>query len=654
MNSVKDKFLQESEVIKKPKSAILAYLALAEKLNSENLNPIDSLVPFLGKVCLEFEHGKVFKPDEFIQKIEENYGLSIPQVAVKGLQPHLEKHGFLKEFSKNPSLYKYDNSKINESLENPTISQEKIEVFFSEFISICKKDDILNKLSDSELESEFVNRLLNIDSLKIIRRKEITNHNTLTISKNETPNKDYRLDFIASEYLIKASEIPEKRKILADFAFAAMAAETITSFHKENSNNIDLQLILDAPLILDYLNINSSTTHTPYIKELIKLISKNNFKVSIFDHTINEIESILKYRIRNNENLTQQVKSSYGNIAKIITKLGFSVLKDISETRILSKNPQYREVIDAYLEQQMINWRNGEAISNDKKSIYELIAYRNKSAHSSKISESRYLFITRNSALSIIGNNAWKKWLVDVHDHSESSAATWSPIILTDHQLAGYLWMNFGQRSEIPLSRLLANCSSAIRPRDDVKNRALELASNHLTEEDSKVFAALLSDKDSVNALMHITKSDPLLLNDNNIATVFDEMLSNASEQAIRRKTAELESLFNNERVIHDRTIKEKDENLQVLIKQSNSKEKELSIKALALIKSERVNEKLLIENRIEKITSKIDNYKKFQSSYSATIKYFKYLSPCIIGLFTFLISFKLIDENISAIASIF
>lgn len=130
-------------------------------------------------------------------------------------------------------------------------------------------------------------------------------------------------------------------------------------------------------------------------------------------------------------------------------------------------------------------------------------------------------------------------------------------------------------------------------------------------------------------------------------------MLSNASDQAIKKKTAEFESILNREKIIHEKTIKEKEESIQELIKERKLKEIELKIQELRLNKIEKVNDKLLVQKEIEKMSSIIDKYNILKSSYSRKIIYSKHFPAVIIGLSTFLISFKFIDGYISAVASI-
>lgn len=81
---------------------------------------------------------------------------------------------------------------------------------------------------------------------------------------------------------------------------------------------------------------------------------------------------------------------------------------------------------------------------------------------------------------------------------------------MSDKQFAGYLWSRSGgAKEQIGQARLLAHCSSAVRPRADVKAKAynlvLELSGNDAAEQ----VAALLEDREGARALMRHTNGDP-------------------------------------------------------------------------------------------------------------------------------------------------
>ena len=82
----------------KPKRTLLAYCALAERLNKPGAGLIQAMTPFLAEACHAFS-GELFDAGKFSTAVAQKFGIRIPRLAALGLAEHLEKEGLLTAIS---------------------------------------------------------------------------------------------------------------------------------------------------------------------------------------------------------------------------------------------------------------------------------------------------------------------------------------------------------------------------------------------------------------------------------------------------------------------------------------------------------------------------------------------------------------------------
>src|SRR5690242_16942497 len=92
----------------KPKRTLLAYCALAERLNRPGAGVIQALTPFLAEACHPFA-GELFDASKFSAAVAEKFGIRIPRLAALGLAEHLEREGLLTPVSGHAlsTVYRY-------------------------------------------------------------------------------------------------------------------------------------------------------------------------------------------------------------------------------------------------------------------------------------------------------------------------------------------------------------------------------------------------------------------------------------------------------------------------------------------------------------------------------------------------------------------
>lgn len=151
-------------------------------------------------------------------------------------------------------------------------------------MTYCRTDNRLDTRDDASLQAAFLDRLLNVDSMRLLVRREASiaakkTANTLVIkaplSSSEQPDREeLHIDFLVSQFLLdlRNNNFAAFERV-SNVAFANMAAEAISCFQEPSSDNKplnELTVYLDSPLLLDMLGVNEE--YTDYGLELLSAI----------------------------------------------------------------------------------------------------------------------------------------------------------------------------------------------------------------------------------------------------------------------------------------------------------------------------------------------------------------------------------------------
>lgn len=552
----------------KPKRALLAYCALAQKLSTPGVGIADALVPFLAEACAELE-GQLFDAEKFSGAVAARFGFKIPRLAALGLTELLFKHKLLELVSSTGSsaVYRHRRRSQAEDQQVSAVTEAQIDGVLLEFAKFCQNDERLKGLARESLDAAFLARLLNVDSMRLLGRKEggiavKKSASTIVLDplKNQdsaqTSKEELHLDYMMSQFLL---DLQAKNgavfELVSDIAFANMAAEAIACFCEpsdEQSSLDGLTVYLDSPLLLDMLGVNSE--YTEYGKELLATIKSSGAVPAILDHCVLEAEAAVTARLgylRSGVN-TNAIKwgtsaqpdllsALAGNVGKrAYERLGIEVHRDPDTGLLHRRSPTAVGSIETEIRSRMQHWRNVDAQDHDRKSIWSLLAIRDTTVPCPKICDSKWIFVTRNTALVSIANDSWATWLSDTTKHSAVHVQKWSPISMSDKQFAGYIWAREGGGiSSIPKARLLANCSAAVRPRADVKAKAYNLVLEMNGKDEADDLAALFEDREGAKSLMRATGGDPEDVTAERLPYIIDQVKLAAGEFAAERAREE-------------------------------------------------------------------------------------------------------------------
>ena len=528
---------KEMELSARSKPALIAYCALAQRLSTPGMGIMQALTPFLAEACKKFT-GDLFDAAKFSDAVAERYGLRIPRLAALGLAEQLANAGLLVAVSTHTRATVYRYANVLAPAEDPAaspVTESEVELVLASFVQFCRTDDRLKDIDDASLHSAFLERLLHTDSMRILGRREASiaakkTTETLVLPKTvnggaQPDRAELHLDYLVSQFLLDLRDRNSAAfERVSDIAFANMAAEAITCFREPESPGSSLSSLtvyLDSPLLLDMLGVNSE--YAEYGRELLDAILASGAKAAIFDHCVAEAEATIHAQLSHLRSGINQLSAHWGTTAKpdLLAALSGNVGQR-SEERLRIKVERDPEVnlhrrspntvgdIDAEMNVRMHAWRNEDAKEYDRKSVWAMLAIRKTTEPCPRICDSKFLLLTRNTALVGIANKSWTTWLKGSTNHSQMHIDRWAPVAMSDKQFAGYLWARSGgSDGAISQARLLAHCSAAVRPRADVKARAYNMILELSGRQEADDVAALLEDREGARALMRATKGDP-------------------------------------------------------------------------------------------------------------------------------------------------
>lgn len=552
----------------KPKRALLAYCALAQKLSTPGVGIADALVPFLAEACVELE-GQLFDAGKFSAAVLGRFGLKIPRLAALGLTELLCRHQLLESISSTPSssVYRHRRQRQAAGQSVSAVTEGQIESVLVAFSIFCQNDERLKGLARETLDAAFLDRLLNVESMRLLGRKEggiaiKRSAGTIVLDplKNQeigrTTKEELHLDYMMSQFLVDLqAKDTSGFELVSDIAFANMAAEAIACFCEPSDGKSSLEgltVYLDSPLLLDMLGVNSE--YSDYGKELLETIKSSGAVPAVLDHCVLEAEAAVTAQLAYlrsgvNANAVKWGTSAKpdllsalaGNVGKrAYERLGIEIHRDPDTSFLHRRSPGAVGSIEVEIRSRMQHWRNIDAQDHDRKSVWSLLAIRDTSVPCPRICDSKWIFVTRNTALVSIANDSWERWLSETTKHSAVHVQKWSPVSMSDKQFAGYIWAREGRGiSSIPKARLLANCSAAVRPRADVKARAYNLALEMNGKDEADDLAALFEDREGAKSLMRATGGDPEDVTTERLPYIIEQVKLAAGEFAAERAREE-------------------------------------------------------------------------------------------------------------------
>jgi hypothetical protein len=487
----------------------LAAFALVAHEFERTGDPILGLIPLFEPIVAE-RAGQFFEPAWFAGRFTELYGYSMSAVVAQALADRLVQAQLLVEEKIHDGIARRYRTAASGDKRVDEAQVLKLANAFTE-----RAAPLLQSLGKAipriDIERGFFERIARPEFTGIFlvperktRARSVLSLRTSAVTQNEWSIAQ-ALDYLTADFVLHISETsPEAFGDLSAIAFGALVADAVAALalpgQRTSQVSEPLRVVIDGPLLLDALDVNSPE-HRAYAIGLLDLFKQAGLRLATFDHVLDEMRTLIRKTLEHFQKgegygpLAAQLRinRSHGVYATYIAdaledevrNLGVSILRSriYDEARYANYFPNERldslrnALGDAHhqLERRIV----------DARSIATVARLKGERLDSASVLEAGTVFVTRNPILAKGVNR-----FLSIGRSEPSPRFT----CLTDGQLAGLLWFVQGSTGiELSRMRLIANCATAVTPRLDVIAQ-MAATLERLSPEQGKQFAVLMQD----------------------------------------------------------------------------------------------------------------------------------------------------------------
>lgn len=539
-----------------PKSVIPS-LAILKVNWDEGRDYIENFVPFVAE-CIRTAPQPEISVSDLQSAVRDTFGINIPQGALQIILGRVTKHGYVRRtggiyLRDETKLAKLDFSEVRDTaLRQHGALINKLVKFIKEKFGV--------EWTEEQAESSLLS-YLDDDSSGILASLIIGNQTTTTTDSHQRQNF-----YVASFIAHTCDSDPEGFGYLDTIVKGIMLTEVL---HFPDIGSVsrrfnDLDVYFDTPFLLQALGFEGESRRAPRL-ELVRLLYEENGNLCIFQHTLNEVRSVLasaSYAIRNYTNLTH----AYGPTIQYFIDSGYTASdveltiarleKSLDSLHIKVKarptpSEEFQideQILHSILESE-IAYRRPEALYHDLDAIVAIHKLREGQVFL-QLESSKAVFVTTNHPL-VRGSTRFFR------QQYEDYGGTVVPHTLLDHYFTTVVWLKRPQAApDLPRKRIIADCYAAMRPPDTLWRRYLEeidklRSRGDITEDD---YALLRLSTPARSALMESTFGDVDAFVEGTIPEIL-ERAQNAAREATEQALLVEKEARSEERYQADRNI---------------------------------------------------------------------------------------------------
>lgn len=496
-------------------------------------------------IVLKKKHYDVIKTAaDIVDDFREIIGFEVPYLPLKNILCLAQKRGYVMD--NKTGGYITDYTKINGDCKEAEVikKQKDINALVKAFSNYLRDEIGIEEISDDEISKR-------IDNF-------IDEQGALFYRNSVTYLSDSHDDFLFAKFLSN-----EKNEQYYDIVDDLIAGRILSELliHKDEIETPDFsnkEVYLDANIVFCLLEIDEFNRAENYRKLLLSM-RENGIKAKVFEHTIKEVEGIIKNSIEWIDNpdysasraskATQFFVSNGFSPEQIEEKLSFCRISledigiEIDEMDYPQNSPKtayaeqdYYDKIKAYYEDNSTDFDEElkrKTIEIDAKSFFYLSA-KNNYSYSVVFSNLKHIMITQNTSLAIVA-----KQLLDNKNNI--------PFCVTDTFFGALLW-KFNPKINTLLSKqkLATFISTAFLPNPGMYDKfynIIQMAQDNgtLTEEKCKL---LKQNKLAAKLLVEKTQGDIELLSEKTATEILTEIETQAYNKGFEEKEKELRPII--------------------------------------------------------------------------------------------------------------
>jgi len=507
------------------------------------------LMPLFAPIIHE-RSGRVFNASEFAKAVQEKYDIAMRPIVAEGLIPKLVESGLLTKEEKNKyvAIYRYATGPEARILPR----DDSFDAVLDEFCSFAEEALSQQKLSAvrETLKNAFLERLKSMEFLHMLNgishfqeiRALNKGSNGTTKEKQTAEQLTFALDVLSAEFITNLTEKdPSKLDLLVRIASGSMIADVVLTLQQPTSdtNLSGLTIALDGPIIMDMLDLNTQESMN-FARDLMDMLKRAKVNLITFKHVLEEIRGAilgtleayingedvhgpLGYRLRQDSRHATYARAVLDGLNEFIENLGIYRV-DTAEVEGEDYVPYCPEEVEDALRNCLGPLHESvERRIKDAKSVASVIKMRKGHSTTASITESRFIFVTRNVQVA--------RRTTDCLLAKKAIGYDDVPPCILDRQLAGVLWLCLGgSLNELTREKLLANCMDALYPRPNLLITVRRFLEN-LDPEKARIFEALMRDKRAQRCLLHRTFGYTLAVTQDNVGELLEEIKKSTADE---------------------------------------------------------------------------------------------------------------------------
>lgn len=507
---------------------------LASARIKKSPDPSDALLVLISGSLSAF-HGELFVPQKFSDQILKDFGWRISTHAIEFFIPKMRKLGWIESRDRLPASGPYTvNLPQPETAETGAINtREQLSDLGSRFRDFSRDISPLNNLPSDDLEAGAV-------LLSHLVDQEVDFYSEYETAAND--DEYLALRFVETAAL-EDEDLTSRLAALKALGFVFRVAEEITN--PSTKRRSSLRLVLDGPLILDYLGVNGPV-RTGTISEIISDMRSIGVSIVTFQHCIDEATEIMRQVLQTNP------RDRYGPMGDALRKglvhenaltgilQGFDASVKSKDIEVLPDNIEYLPSSHQYFSQEkledlesIINWHDEEKKhARERDTDTTVLTIRRRAGHrTSDIFESRFVCVTNNATFA----GATKRHLTEIAYYNSRQV----PPIIPVKELAAKVWLEIGNNSiddrlKIPRAEMLMSCERSLGFNRKVVDKAKEELSA-IKPDQLEQFEFLLQVPRSARAVADFTMNNENYVSGENVELLVEAAVDAAGVEAVTR-----------------------------------------------------------------------------------------------------------------------
>jgi len=550
---------------------VIAGLAVLTANLGEGRDYIDIFIPLVGQCILQTKP-EIVSVTELQRDMKSNFGMNIPQDALKVILNRCDKKGLLKRREKVyiPNYAQIDALNYHGRFEDIIGQQDRA---ISKLINFAK---ITRGIEMTEGEAEkallaYVQKH-DIDLLECF----LTGQEIAVIK----PSLDRKLEYIVSAFIADCyTNDPEgfgyvdtivKGHLLSHTLFFPDLGQVSRKFHRT-------EVFFDSPLMLRILGYEGAGRRVS-CKEMLELLQHHGAALRCFAHTRDEVYGVLygclmRMQTGDTEYSTpayNYFRSSGFGVGEIELEMATLDSNIANNNIVVVDKPEYDRrfqidegKLDSLLKEKAVYWREKEKQRKHDVDCLSAVYRLRKGRQSRFPEESGALFVTPNIGLCSVASGFF------AGDGYCDAASV--PVAIPDYALTTLLWLKTPMAApSLPTKILIAECYAAIQPNERLWIKYMETAAR-LRESgqiSSEQYYLLRHYQLSHQELMQLSMGDENAISEGSVREILEAVILNIRKDDL----AELEK----ERVRHQ--IEQKDISNLVRAEQSSREKTEMQL----------------------------------------------------------------------------